>query len=185
MVGTNVIAGNDHRTITGWWRTNQKDSYNVYECGKPGTCGQTFAFGRWFGEYRTSTDGLTCHTWCGCNRDNVGKTGAAIGPSDNTWHHFAHVWDGSDHHIYYDGELYTQGPDHNGNLQTVGSGCVFGSREGQFNFQGDIKLMKVYREALNVGQIKLIKGKPFDFWRYLIILLPIKHSVNGFKCFLY
>ena len=162
MAGTNVISENTNRTIMGWWRTNQKDSYNIFECGKP-QCGKIFALGRWFGEHGTSRDGLTCHTHCGCYNDGVGTTGAAIGPSNNSWHHFAHVWDGLNHYIYFDGEFYIEGPDRNGNLQTDSIGCVFGARDTRFNFQGDIKGIKVYAEALNGDQITRIKGKPFYF----------------------
>ena len=160
MPGTEVVKGNIPRTITGWWRTSQKDSYNVYECGNPGTgCGNSFAFGRWFGEHATSRQGLTCHTWCGCYSDTVGKSGRDVGPSDNTWHHFAHIWDGSSHYLYYDGELYSSGGDANKELSTAATGCVFGSRDDRFNFKGDVKGLKIYTEALDATQIKLLSGK--------------------------
>ena len=102
--------------------------------------------------------------------DIVGKSETDIGPSDNTWHHFTHVWDGSRHHIYYDGELYSQGPDSNVNLKTVANGCVFGSREQSLNFQGDIKGIEVYAEALNANQIKHILGNLFYFLSQVIRL---------------
>ena len=165
MTGTNIIAGNDPRTVMGWWRTNQTDRYNIFECGTPNAGrGETFAFGRWFGSHGQPQYALTVHTWKGGYKDDVSKSETNIGPSDNTWHHFTHVWDGSSHHIYYDGELYSQGPDSNVNLKTVANGCVFGSREQSLNFQGDIKGIEVYAEALNANQIKHILGNLFYFF---------------------
>ena len=164
MNGTTVISGNDPRSVTGWWRTNQTDSYNIFQCGRPDAgSGETFSLGRWFGMYGTSKYGLVCHTWKGCFLDDVSNSATDIGPSDNTWHHFAHVWDGSRHHIYFDGELYSQGSDKNVNLKTVASGCVFGSRHPPANFQGDIKGIKVYAEGVNANQIKHILGNLFHF----------------------
>ena len=163
MPGTEVVKGNIPRTITGWWRTSQQDSYNIFECGSPKVkgnagCGKSFAFGRWFGKYKSS-QGLTCHTWCGCFVDTVGQSGGDVGPSDNTWHHFAHIWDGSSHYLYYDGELYSSGGDANRELSTAATGCVFGSRDDRFNFKGDVKGLKIYTEALDATQIKLLSGK--------------------------
>ena len=86
------------------------------------------------------------------------RNGKDIEPSDNTWHHFGHVWDGSTHYLYYDGELYSQGRDRNGILNTFGNGCIFGSKDSRFNFFGDIKGLHVYRAALTLDQIKKIKG---------------------------
>ena len=148
-----TILGNVPRTIAEWWRTTQNDSYNIYDCGRPGKCGASFAFGRWFGEHGTSSKGLTYHTWC-----DVGRYGKDVGPSDNTWHHFSHVWDGSTHYLYYDGELYYQGLDKNGKLKTSADGCVFGSKDSRFDFIGDIKGLCIYRAALTLKQIKKIKG---------------------------
>ena len=158
MVGTTVISGNIPRTVLGWWRTTQKDSYNIYECGR-GKSGQSFSLGRWFGEHGTSVKGLTCHTWSGCYNNDVSKSGSDIGPSDNTWNHFAHVWDGSTHYIYFNGELYSKGSDAgNRILNTYGDGCVFGSKDARFNFKGDVKGLKIYSAALTSEQIKYLKG---------------------------
>ena len=156
--GSTTISGNVPRTVAGWWRTTQNDSYNIYECGRARSkCGASFALGRWFGEHGTSIKGLTCHTWCGCY-DNMGRYGKDVGPSDNTWHHFSHVWDGSTHYLYYDGELYYQGQDNNGKLNTAADGCVFGSKDSRFNYIGDIKGLHIYRAVLTLEQIKQIKG---------------------------
>ncbi|CAK0884867.1 unnamed protein product [Prorocentrum cordatum] len=58
----------------GFFKTSQRDSYIVFECGTPwGSCGGTFAHGRWFEEHGTSPTGITCHTWCGCYSDAGGK----------------------------------------------------------------------------------------------------------------
>ena len=154
---TSDISGNAPRTFTGWWRTTQQDSYNIFECGRH-IGGETFALGRWFGEHTTSPKGLTCHTWHGCFLDDVGKNGKDFGPSDYVWHHFAHVWDGSNHYLYYDGELSSQGPDSNEILNTYGNGCVFGSKDSRFNFIGDVKSLHVYNAALTLVQITKIKG---------------------------
>ena len=163
MPGTEVIKGNIPRTITGYWKTSQKDSYNVYECGTPWKiAGGNFAFGRWFGEHGTSKLGLTCHTWGGCYSDTVGTSGRDVGRSDDTWHHFAHIWDGTNHYLYYDGELYTSGGDKNKKLKTVDTGCVLGSRDTRFNFKGDVKGVKIYKEALTATQIKILAGKLQD-----------------------
>jgi hypothetical protein len=75
------------------------------------------------------------------------------------WHHFTHVWDGSVHYLYYDGALYSKGTDSNGALSTIGNGCVFGSRDTRFLFRGDIKGMRVFKEALSVDQIEALYSK--------------------------
>ena len=38
-----------------------------------GKSGETFAFGRWFGEHSASAKGLTCWTYNGGFKDDVGK----------------------------------------------------------------------------------------------------------------
>ena len=160
MPGTEIVKGNIPRTVTGWWRTSQQNSYNVYECGNPWkNCAESFAFGRWFGYAGASSQGLTCHTWCGCYKDAVGNSDSDVGPSDNTWHHFAHIWDGTSHYLYYDGDLYSSGGDTNRELTTAASGCVFGSRDSRFNFKGDVKGIKIYTAALTATQIKSLSGK--------------------------
>ena len=155
--GSIAISGNVPRTFAGWWRTTQNDPYNIYECGRVKRNGEAFALGRWFGEFSTSSKGLTCHTDGGCFKDDVGRNGKDVGPSDNAWHHFGHVWDGSTHYLCYDGELYSQGRDTNGKLNTFDNGCILGSYE-YYNFIGDIKGLHVYRDALTLQQIKKIKG---------------------------
>ena len=94
----------------------------------------------------------------------MGTSGRDVGPSDNTWHHFAHIWDGTSHYLYYDGELYSKGGDTNSGinskqLETVASGCVFGSKDSRFNFKGDVKGIKIYTEALTATQIKSLFGE--------------------------
>ena len=88
MPGTEVISGNDARTFAGWFKTDMgRDSYNVFQCGTVwSSCGITFAFGRWFGEFGTSSDGLTIHTWCGGSRDPVGRNGAAVSADGGVTH---------------------------------------------------------------------------------------------------
>ena len=88
----------------------------------------------------------------------MGRNGNEIGARDNAWHHFGHVWNGSTHYLYYDGELYSQGRDSNEILNTFNIGCNFGSKDSRFRFIGDIKGFHVYRAALTLEQIKKIKG---------------------------
>ena len=155
IAGTSVISGNIPRTVTGWWRSTQSKVYNIYECGRYRS-GQTFSLRRRFG----TQEDLHCHTGGGCFDSSVGKTGKILGPSDNTWHHFAHVWDGSSHFIYYDGELYSKGTDRkNRTLSTYENGCVFGSKDDRFSFKGDIKGLRIYSTALTLEDIVKIKGK--------------------------
>jgi len=154
MPGTDSITGNDARTVTGFFKTGQTDSYNIFECGTPSSsCGMSFAMGRWFGEHGTSSQGMTCHTWCGCYSNSVGKSSQSVSIDSGTWYHFAHVYDGTTHYLYFDGALFSSGTDNNNPLTTAATGCVFGSKDGRFSFDGQVKSAKVYSGAMSASEI--------------------------------
>ena len=43
-------------------------------------------------------------------------------------------------------------------LDTFGDGCVFGSKDGRFDFKGSVKGLQIYTAALTSEQIKYLKG---------------------------
>jgi hypothetical protein len=154
MPGTDSITGNDARTVVGFFKTGQTDSYNIFECGTPSSsCGMSFAMGHWFGEHGASSQGMTCHTWCGCYNNDVGKSSQSVSIDSGTWYHFAHVYDGTTHFLYFDGALFSSGTDNNNPLSTAATGCVFGSKDSRFSFDGQVKSAKVYLGAMSASEI--------------------------------
>lgn len=159
LPGTTAIAGNVPRTIMLEARVPNnaaREPFNFFECGYVApneNYGRTFAAGRWYGTHGTTDLGLTCHTWGGCYNDDVGEFGKPV-PVDDKWHNIAHTWDGTTHKLYWDGELYAEGTDNNGTLDTFANGCKLGGVDPRFRFNGDINNVEIWTEVKDAEYVK-------------------------------
>jgi len=157
MVGVE-FTGNAPRTFAMWAKTDassERNSYNYFECGPTTGCGTSFSLGRWFGEHGASKEGMNPHTWCGGYNNAVGRSSKTLPVDSSKFYHIAHVWDGKEHHIYWEGELFSKGTDGNGQLKTKGK-CYLGATDTRFNYGGEIKGVRVFNSALTAGEIKTV-----------------------------
>merc|ERR1711971_972352 len=67
----------------------------------------------------------------------MGKSSKTLPVDSSKFYHIAHVWDGKEHHIYWEGELFSKGTDGNGQLKTKGK-CYLGATDTRFNYGGEI-----------------------------------------------
>merc|ERR1711971_741215 len=100
--------------------------------------------------------------------------------SGQKFYHIAHVWDGKEHHIYWEGELFSKGTDGNGQLKTKGK-CCLGATDTRFNYGGEIKGVRVFNSALTAGEIKTVynAGKAPPVVAPAPTSVPYAHTLTG------
>lgn len=133
------IIGAQERTIEAWVYARSFNAGGVFQAGSTGATGRDFSL-RTLG----TVDQWRVQQW-GAPDFNV-----TIPGSNNSWHHFAVVYDGIETRLYYDGQEVGSEV---ASLNTGGTNFRIGSWNGR-EFDGNIDEVRVWDKALSEQNIQ-------------------------------
>jgi hypothetical protein len=139
-VGSDIqaqINGAQERTIEAWVYTRSFNGGGVFQAGSTGAGSRDFSL-------RTlSFDRWRIQLW-GPDYD------VTLPGSNNSWHHYAVVYDGTTARLYYDGQEVVSGP---ASLNTGNTSFRIGVWNGR-EFNGNIDEVRVWNKALDAQTIQ-------------------------------
>ncbi len=139
------IMGSQARTVEAWVYARSFDGGGVFQAGSTGAASRDFSF-------RT----LTAERW------RVQQWGSdydiTLPGSQDSWHHFAVVHNGSTTRLYYDGQEVLSGPS---SLNTGATDFRIGVWNGR-EFNGNIDEVRVWNKALSAQNIQAWMNRSLD-----------------------